>query len=107
MMPRTPAVYTRAQWYCTLPHDTEAGEIGFAVLPVGAALPERYALPTEHAVQLLESLALFLDYELSKPAAGCQSPMSRLSSSIARSVPSAGGQQVPPAASSIAIGADE
>lgn len=101
-MPRTPTVYVRADWYCTLPHDTEAGEIGFAVKPHGSDLPHRYALSTEHATHLLESLALSMGYELSKPAAGSQSPMSRLMSSEPRSVPSAGDQQCPPAASSIA-----
>lgn len=100
--PRTPAVYQRATWYCTLPHDTAAGEIGFALLPVGAALPQRFALPTEHAVHLLESLALSLGYELSKCEAGSQSPMSELMPSAPRSVPSDGEKQCPPAASSIA-----
>lgn len=100
--PRTPAVYQRATLYCVLPHDTVAGEIGFAVLPVSAELPQRFALPTHHAVHLMQSLALFMGYELSKCEAGSQSPMSRLMSSMEKSAPSDGDQQVPPAASSIA-----
>lgn len=99
---RTPAAYVRATWYCTLPHDTEAGEIGFAVKPLDAELPQRYALSTQHAMHLLETLALNLGYELSKSAAGSQSPMSELMPSLPRSVPSEGDQQCPPAASSIA-----
>lgn len=67
-MPRTPAVYQRATWYCTLPHDAEFGEIGFALLPVGAELPQRFALPTEHAEHLLKTLAAGLGYELKKGA---------------------------------------
>ncbi len=101
-MPRTPSVYQRATWYCTLPHDAEAGEIGFAIKPVGAELPHRYALPTEHAEHLLQTLAQSLGYELSKCPAGSQSPMSRLTFSFPKSVPSDGGQQQPAAASSTA-----
>lgn len=101
-MPRTPDIYVRATWYCTLPHDTEHGEIGFAIKPLNAELPHRYALSTEHAEHLLQTLAQFMGYELSKCAAGSQSPMSRLMSSVEKSVPSEAGQQVPPATSSIA-----
>jgi len=67
-MPRTPSVYQRAKWYCTLPHDAEAGEIGFALLPDGADLPQRFALPTAQAEHLLETLAASLGYETSKRA---------------------------------------
>lgn len=99
---RIPEVYARSTWYCTLPHDTEAGEVGFAVLPAGDDKPHRFALSTEHAMHLLETLAWSLGYSLAKPAAGDQSPMSELMSSSPRSVPSEGDQQCPPAASSIA-----
>lgn len=67
-MPRTPDIYVRATWYCTLPLDTEHGEIGFALLPVGRHVPHRFALATPQAVQLLETLALNLGYELKKAA---------------------------------------
>lgn len=67
-MPRIPEAYIRARWYCTLPHDPEAGEIGIALLPLGADLPQRFALPTEHARHLLETLAGQLGYGLSKAA---------------------------------------
>lgn len=74
LRPRTPASYVRATWYCTLPHDTEAGEIGFAVKPVDAELPHRYALPTAHAEHLLQSLALSLGFTLLKIAEPSPAP---------------------------------
>lgn len=66
-MSRTPSIYRRAGWYCTLPFDAEEGVVGMAVRTEDGAV-ERFALDQASAVKLMGSLAEALGYEVDEEA---------------------------------------
>lgn len=82
-MNRTPPSYRRATWRCTLPHDPVEGVIGIGINVDGGV--ERYALDTQSAHALVQTLADFLGYEIKSPA-GTQSPTSPLMEAIGEAV---------------------
>lgn len=98
--PRLPDVYADGQWRNVTPVCAVRQRIGVGVDVPGRGTV-RLALTLEDARALSELLALY-----TKSPGGSQWPMSLLSPSDPKSVPSDGVKVCPPAASSMAIAAE-
>lgn len=82
----TPTSYLQASWRCTLPVDAD-GRMGIG-LNLADGTVVRVSLDMASAQGLAETVLQYIDQ--AKSAAGSQSPMSELSPSSPRSVPSEG-----------------